>query len=161
MSGGEQEQSVRADFMARQFYRGVSKRDVRRITHKLIDAVERALDEIDTVVLTTTVKSKVIEYGLEAKPDKPTKEILTEIEEIEKVKCIVDRGGLKQITGVLKEIKDIGLFSSELDLLEQEARIENILSQIDSRLNGGDEENSACGVVVMPLRDMNGGEGGE
>lgn len=138
-------------------YQGVSKRRVRIVAGKLINAIERAIDEVDLFVVTTSVKSKIIEYGLEAKPDKPTSEVIEEKEERQVVKGIVDRGGLKQITSILKELKDISVFAAELDIIEQEARIDSLISQVQ-RKSQGDDEGVTCGVVCMPLRELD--EGG-
>ena len=61
---------------------------------------------------------------------------------------LVDRQSLRQITGALKDIKDIQMIRSEADLREQEARIAKLLKEADS-------ENSGPNKVVIHI------EGGE
>ena len=49
---------------------------------------------------------------------------------------LVDRQSLRQITGALKDIKDIQMVRSEADLREQEARIAKLLKEAESEDNG-------------------------
>lgn len=137
-------------------YRGVSRAQAKKITSLVFEKLRQAIQEVDTHLITTTTKTKVIEYNLEQKPDKPTKEILTETEENHAVKGVVDRQGLKQITAILKELKDISLFNAELDFKEQQARVSNLLSQSHS----SDDEGVSCGVIIMPAKEM-GADGSE
>ena len=61
---------------------------------------------------------------------------------------LVDRQSLRQITGALKDIKDIQMIRSEADLREQEARIAKLLKEAES-------EDSGPNKVVIQI------EGGE
>lgn len=90
---------------------------------KLMDKIEQAIDELDLYTAKNTVKTKVIEYNHELRPDKPTKEIVEEHEEICEVRSIIDKLGIKAIASALGEIKDIHMIQSERDIREQEARI--------------------------------------
>ena len=49
---------------------------------------------------------------------------------------LVDRQSLRQITGALKDIKDIQMIRSEADLREQEARIAKLLKEAESEDSG-------------------------
>lgn len=49
---------------------------------------------------------------------------------------LVDRQSLRQITGALKDIKDIQMIRSEADLREQEARIAKLLKEAEREDNG-------------------------
>ena len=49
---------------------------------------------------------------------------------------LVDRQSLRQITGALKDIKDIQMIRSEADLREQEARIAKLLKEAEHEDNG-------------------------
>ena len=49
---------------------------------------------------------------------------------------LVDRQSLRQITGALKDIKDIQMIRSEADLREQEARISKLLKEAEREDNG-------------------------
>ena len=48
----------------------------------------------------------------------------------------VDRGGLKQITGALKDLRDLRLPRSELDIREQEMKI----AQLEKQISGENPE---------------------
>ena len=111
----------RADKMAR----------VMDITDKLLDKLERAVDELDIHLVTKAIKVKEIEYNNDLRPDKPTKETITETEKILESRLIVDRAGLKAIASSLRDIKEIQMLKSELDKQEQEARIANLRRQAD------------------------------
>ena len=77
------------------------------ISDKMINKIERAVEELDLEQVTNKTKTKVIEYKNSERPDKPTKEIVEEKEEILSVASIVDRKGLQQIAMALKAMWDI------------------------------------------------------
>lgn len=77
------------------------------ISDKLIDKIERAVAELNQAQVTNKTKVKVIEYKNGKRPDKPTKETITEKEEILAVASIVDRKGLQQVATALKAVWDI------------------------------------------------------
>lgn len=93
------------------------------LTDKLLDKLERAIEELDIQLYKDVVKTKVIEYNHDLRPDKPTKETIHEEEKVIEVKSIVDRSGLKAIASSLRDIKEIQMLKTELDKKEQEARI--------------------------------------
>ena len=113
------------------------------ITDKLLDKLERAVDELDIHLVTKAIKVKEIEYNNDLRPDKPTKETITETEEILETRMIVDRAGLKAIASSLRDIKEIQMLKSELDKQEQEARIANLRRQAEK----DDVENAPTLVV--------------
>lgn len=55
--------------------------------------------------------------------------------------------GIKHLTSALKDIKDVKGLKSEIDLKEQEARIEKLRKDIESDKAS---EDKPCGVVLMP-----------
>lgn len=116
------------------------------ITDKLLDKLERAVDELDIHLATKVTKVKEIEYNNDLRPDKPTKETITETEEILETRMIVDRAGLKAIASSLRDIKEIQMLKSELDKQEQEARIANLRRQADK-----DDVDNAPTLVVEGL----------
>lgn len=116
------------------------------ITDKLLDKLERAVDELDIHLVTKAIKVKEIEYNNDLRPDKPTKETITETEEILESRMIVDRAGLKAIASSLRDIKEIQMLKSELDKQEQEARIANLRRQADK-----DDVDNAPTLVVEGL----------
>lgn len=77
------------------------------ISDKLVDRIEQAVQELNRTQVTNKTKTKVIEYKNGKRPDKPTKEIVTETEEVLAVASIVDRKGLQQIATALKAVWDI------------------------------------------------------
>ena len=77
------------------------------INDKLIDRIEKAVQELDMAQVTNKTKTKVIEYKNKDRADKPTKEIITEKEEILAIHSIIDRKGLQQVATALKAAWDI------------------------------------------------------
>ncbi len=109
------------------------------ITDKLLNKIERAVEELDIQLFKDVVKTKVIEYNHDLRPDKPTKETIHEEEKVIEVKSIVDRSGLKAIASALRDIKEIQMLKTELDRMEQEARIaklqkESASEEIDNEI---------------------------
>ena len=127
-----------------------SVRRLQTVTEKLLAKVERAVEELDLTLVTNTEKVKVIEYNNEERPDKPTKETVTETVEVLETRTIIDRAGLKAITSALRDIKEVQMLRTELDRQEQEARIAKLRKeaaeeQTDNKLEvvfigGGDLE---------------------
>ncbi|MBP3411185.1 MAG: hypothetical protein J6M10_09345, partial [Clostridia bacterium] len=105
-------------------------------TDRLLTKIERAVDELDIHLATNTRKEKVIEYDNQLRPDKPTKETITEVEEILQVASIIDRAGLRQITAALLDIKEIKMLISPLDEEEKKARIEALRRQNNKETTG-------------------------
>lgn len=59
----------------------------------------------------------------------------------------IDSQSIKQLTSSLKDIKEIKGVKSEIDLKEQNARIDKLRKDIEAD-NGSDDK--PCGVVLMP-----------
>ena len=59
----------------------------------------------------------------------------------------LDTQSIKHLTSSLKDLKDIKGIKSEIDLREQEARIDKLRKDIESDKPGDDKP---CGVVLMP-----------
>lgn len=96
---------------------------IQGLTDRLLDKLEKAINELDIHQIKNSIKTKVIEYNNIERPDKPTKEVIEEKEEILEVSSIVDRLGLKNIASALKDIKEVQMIKTELDEQEQKARI--------------------------------------
>lgn len=60
---------------------------------------------------------------------------------------IMDTQSIKQLTSSLKDIKDIKGIKSEIDLREQNARIDKLRKEIEA---DQEQEDKPCGVVLMP-----------
>lgn len=92
---------------------------------RLLDRLEQAVAELDAVTQTHKRKTKT-EDG----------ELLTEYtEKYPRKKGLVDRGGLKQLTGVLKDLQEILLRDPELDLREREARILRLEQELNREMD--------------------------
>lgn len=81
--------------------RSIDKR-LDKLTVKLIVKLEKAIDELDDLVSTVTVKEKSVEYD---DTRKPVLERTVEREEICVEKGPIDRAALKQLVGTLRELK--------------------------------------------------------
>lgn len=109
----EEQQHKISTIAAQKTAAAIVKQEVKRverllsINDQLIDKIEKAVSELDLAQVTNKKKTKVIEYKNGRRPDKPTKETITEAEEILAVASIVDRKGLQQIAMALKAVWDI------------------------------------------------------
>lgn len=93
---------------------------VNEIAWRLLDRLEQAVKELDAVMMTHREKVKT-ENG----------EQVTEYElKMPRRKGTVDRGGLKQLTGVLKDLEEI-LESSPMDLRERELRLVRLEKELE------------------------------
>lgn len=118
------------------------------VAEKLLQKLERAVEELDIQIVRESEKIKQIEYNNADRPDKPTKEVIHEKETVQSMASIIDRQGLKQIASALRDLKEVQMLRSELDRKEQEARIANLqkhaASQDDDKqievVFGGDAE---------------------
>lgn len=97
------------------------------IGDKMLEKVEESLNEIDIVLCRTTTTKKTV--------DRDEEEGLCEktvtTEDYTKKKVAIDRQGLKQLSSILRDLREIGIFRSELDKREQEARIEKLRKDVE------------------------------
>lgn len=105
----------------------------------------RTLSKTLTVVSNRQVNRAV---RLQEVADKLLKKIEAAVDDYNMEVLLVDRQSLRQITGALKDIKDIQMIRSEADLREQEARIAKLLKEAE-------REDSGPNKVVIQI------EGGE
>ena len=100
---------------------------INRLANRLIDKLEKAVDELDvkTVTMKTTMKTG---------PAKVTTEYKKLYKEQEGP---VDKGGLQQLTNTLRDLKAILDVRSELDRKEQEARIEKLRREAEKTDSAG------------------------
>lgn len=120
---------------------------IQDITDKLLDKLEKAVEELDIQLCKKTVKVKEIEYNNYERPDKPTKETVHEEEEVVEFRTIVDRKGVQELATAIKSLKEVQMLKSELDEQEQRARIEKLRKDVE-----GDKpmDDKPCGVIMMP-----------
>ena len=75
--------------------------------------------------------------------DKLLVKIEDAVENLDMAELFMDKQALRQITGALKDIKDIQMIKSDADLREQEARIANLRRQAEA-----DQSKEAAKVEV-------------
>ena len=100
-----------------------------RIAGKLIDKLETAVDELD---MDTVVVKKTIQDG----KNKTT----TERKTLEQRQGPIDRDGMQQLTGILRELKTVMDVRSALDRQEQEARIAKLRAEVEKGKEDGNNE---------------------
>lgn len=84
------------------------------LADSLLTCLERAVGELDAVTQTVREKVKKEDGG----------DMTTDYTQVlSGQKGLIDRGGLKQLTSVLKDLKDVLSLKDPADALEQEARI--------------------------------------
>lgn len=93
-----------------------------RIGNTMLEKIEESLNEIDVVLC----KNATTEKFMVREGDGQVKEVTKSTEDFTKKKVAIDRAGLKQLSAVLKDLREIGIFRSELDKKEQEARIKKL-----------------------------------
>lgn len=96
------------------------------ITDRLLDKIEKAVDELDIQLCKKVEKTKKIEYNNIDRPDKATKETIHETEEIIEYKTIIDRKGAQELASAIKSLKEVQMLKTELDEQEQRARIDKL-----------------------------------
>ena len=106
---------------------------------------DRTLSKTLTAVSNRQVNRAV---RLQEVADKLLNKIEAAVDDYNMEVLLVDRQSLRQITGALKDIKDIQMIRSEADLREQEARIAKLLKEAE-------REDSGPNKVVIQI------EGGE
>ena len=92
---------------------------VRGVAGRLLERLEQAVEELDkgTVLLKQKRKTETGEETLELVKAKR--------------KGIVDRAGLKQLTGVLKDLQDILSRDGSLDARERELRLQRLEQELN------------------------------
>ena len=112
-----------------------------KINDRFIEKISRAVEELDLSLVTNKKKTKVIEYKNGTRPDKPTKETITEKEEILAVSSIIDRKGLQQIAQALKTAWDISgeHESSKIDEYEDDGLLAALGANASAVFDDGDD----------------------
>ena len=76
--------------------------------------------------------------------DKLLSKIEAAVDSFDMKELMLDKQALKQITGALKDIKDIQMIKSDADMREQEARIKNLQKQSEAE----DKDNNEIRVTI-------------
>ena len=107
-------------------------RRVSEAAERLLEKLEQAVRELDAVTVMHREKVKT-ESG---------EQVTEYTEKLPRKKGLIDRGGLKQLTGVLKDLSDILYRDPELDNREREARIQRLEQELS-------REPDSDGVTVI------------
>lgn len=101
------------------------------IADGLMDRLEQALIELDRQMVKAKNTTKVIKYDNDRRPDKPTKEVVSEKEELIEVPALIDRKGVRDIAAALKDIREVLHIRSDDERREERARIANLERQAE------------------------------
>lgn len=104
---------------------------IQTVADRLLDKIEQSVEELDIQLYKNVEKVKIIEYNNIERPDKPTKETITEKENLTELHTIIDRKGVQELSNAIKNLKEIQMLKTELDIREQEARIRNLEKQAE------------------------------
>ena len=74
---------------------------------RISDQLDQAIEELDRQIVKKKQKLRELEYKDRSAQGKPTKETITETEELEIVEGPIDRLGLQQLTTALKNLKEV------------------------------------------------------
>ena len=107
------------------------------IADKAAEKAEQALGELEQYVVRDKKKVKTVEYKDNTAIGKPTKEIIDETERINIASGPIDRLGLSQVTGALKNLKEIYMIPATLEKQSAETAL------LKAKVQTDDEEETA------------------
>lgn len=107
------------------------------IADKAAEKAEQALGELEQYVVRDKKKVKTVEYKDNTAIGKPTKEIIDETEHINIANGPIDRLGLSQVTGALKNLKEIYMIPATLEKQSAETAL------LKAKVQTDDEEETA------------------
>ena len=107
------------------------------IADKAAEKAEQALGELEQYVVRDKKKVKTVEYKDNTAIGKPTKEIIDETERINIASGPIDRLGLSQVTGALKNLKEIYMIPAALEKQSAETPL------LKAKVQTDDEEETA------------------
>lgn len=101
------------------------------IADKAAEKAEQALGELEQYVVKDKKKVKTVEYNDDTAIGKPTREIIDETEHINIANGPIDRLGLSQVTGALKNLKEIYMIPIALDAQKHSQEIDKRKLEVD------------------------------
>ena len=116
------------------------------IADKAAEKSEQALGELEQYVVRDKKKVKTVEYKDNTAIGKPTKEIIDETERINIASGPIDRLGLSQVTGALKNLKEIYMIPATLEKQSAETAL------LKAKVQTDDEEKTADDGFLEALR---------
>ena len=117
------------------------------IADKAAEKAEQALGELEQYVVRDKKKVKTVEYKDNTAIGKPTKEIIDETEHINIASGPVDRLGLSQVTGALKNLKEIYMIPATLEKQNAETAL------LKAKVQTDDEEETADDGFLEALQE--------
>lgn len=106
--------------------------DIKSIANDLALNIIKANSQLETYIVKNKKKTKTVKYNY--KVGKPQEETTTENEEIETMKGIVDKQGLKMLASALKDLNEV--LNSEQNSNDKEiSKVELLLSKIRDEAN--------------------------
>lgn len=102
-----------------------------QIADMAADKAEQALGELEQYIVKDKKKVRTVEYKDNTAVGKPTKEVIDETEHINIASGPVDRLGLSQVTGALKNLKDIYMIPNALDAQKHSQEMDKRKLEVD------------------------------
>lgn len=135
---------------------------INSITDRLLDKIDKAVDELDLKIVANVVKTKTVEQIGETEDGTPlVGEVQKEERTFDTIRLTVDKSGLRQLTAALKDIKEIKGVKAELDTKEQEARIAALQATTAKNAIGVADDTETGVIVIAPvIADEDGDDSG-
>lgn len=106
---------------------------------ELLLRIEQAIRELDQAQVSHKKKTKTVEYKDKRAAGKPTKEVITEVEDLITVPSIIDRKGLQQIATALKAVWDIAEGESSEEEVEDDGLLAALGANTKALMETGDD----------------------
>ena len=124
------------------------------IADRLLDRLEEAVEELDIAQVRKVVKTKEIEYNNEKNPKAPTKEIVTEKEQILEVESVVDKNGLRSIAAALLSIKDVQMLRTKIEKETEKLKLDILRAKKAEICGDTNDYEAENGVVLLPAVEI-------
>ena len=126
-----------AEAIARQEANRVAR--IHAASDELLLRIEQAIQELDQAQVSHKKKTKTVEYKDKRAAGKPTKEVVTEVEDLVTVPSIIDRKGLQQVAMALKAVFDIAEADETQDDLEDDGLLAALGANAKALMDTGDD----------------------
>ena len=123
----------------------IAKQEAKRVARihaasdELLIRIEQAIQELDQAQVTHKKKTKTVEYKDKRAAGKPTKEVVTEIEDLVTVPSIIDRKGLQQVAMALKAVWDIAEGDESIEETEDDGLLAALGANAKDLMDTGDD----------------------
>lgn len=126
-----------AEKIARQEANRVAR--IHAASDELLMRIEQAIKELDQATVSHKKKTKTVEYKDKRVAGKPTKEVVTEVEDLVTVPSIIDRKGLQQVAMALKAVFDIAESDESQEDLEDDGLLAALGANAKALMESGDD----------------------